>query len=114
MTNIKLIFICNDIELSDPASFGFSVEKNGETIEGFLVKNDGQYFAYKNTCPHTGSPLDWLEHQFLDSEGALIQCAVHDARFLIDTGECVFGPCQGQLLQKLDIKIKDDGVYLEG
>jgi nitrite reductase/ring-hydroxylating ferredoxin subunit len=114
MTNIKLIFICSDTKLTDPASFGFSVDKNGETIEGFLVKNDGQYFAYKNTCPHTGSPLDWLEHQFLDSEGALIQCAVHDARFLIDTGECIFGPCQGQRLQKLNIKIKDDGVYLVG
>ncbi len=100
--------------MADPALIGFSVAKNGETIEGFLLKNDRQYFAYKNTCPHTGFPLDWLEHQFLDSEGALIQCAVHDARFLIDTGECVFGPCQGQLLQKLDIKIKDDGVYLEG
>ena len=117
MTNLmisdNLTFICSDTELSDPASFGFSVEKNGEAIEGFLVKNDGQYFAYKNSCPHTGSPLDWLEHQFLDSEGALIQCAVHDARFFIDTGECVVGPCHGQSLEKLEIEIKDEGIYLQ-
>lgn len=54
---------------------------------------DGELFAYRNSCPHTGSPLDWVEHQFLDLDGALIQCATHDARFLIDTRECVFGPC---------------------
>lgn len=111
---MNLTFICSDTELFDPASFGFSVEKNGEVVECFLVKNDGQYFAYKNSCPHTGSPLDWLEHQFLDSEGALIQCAVHDARFIIETGQCVVGPCHGQNLQKLEIEVKDDGVYLLG
>jgi nitrite reductase/ring-hydroxylating ferredoxin subunit len=114
MTDTNLTFICSDTELSDPASFGFSVDRNGEAIEGFLVKNDGQYFAYKNSCPHTGSPLDWLEHQFLDSEGALIQCAVHDARFIIETGECIVGPCHGKSLEKLEIKVKHGGVYFEG
>jgi nitrite reductase/ring-hydroxylating ferredoxin subunit len=112
MIDVNFTFICCNTELSDPGSFGFSVENNGEVVEGFLIKNDGQYFAYKNACPHTGSLLDWLEHQFLDSEGALIQCAVHDARFIIETGECVVGPCHGQSLQKLEIEVKNDGVYL--
>jgi nitrite reductase/ring-hydroxylating ferredoxin subunit len=113
MTYTTSNFICSQAELSDPASFGFSIEKHGEAIEGFLVKNDGQYFAYKNSCPHTGAPLDWLEHQFLDSEGALIQCAVHDARFFIESGECVFGPCLGKNLEKLEIEVTDDGIYLQ-
>jgi nitrite reductase/ring-hydroxylating ferredoxin subunit len=112
MSDIELIHICSASELSDPGSFGFSTEKNGEAIEGFLVKNDGVFFAYRNSCPHTGAPLDWLEHQFLDSEGALIQCAVHDARFLIETGECVFGPCPGEKLQRLNVELQGDGVYL--
>ena len=112
MNNTKQTLICATAELSDPDSFGFSIEKNGEIVQGFLIKSDGQYFAYKNSCPHTGSPLDWLEHQFLDSEKVLIQCAVHDARFIIDTGECIVGPCFGQSLQKLEIEIRDEGVYI--
>lgn len=113
MTDINSNFICSASELSDPASYGFSIEKNGEVIAGFLVKNDGRYFAYKNSCPHTSAPLDWLEHQFLDSEGALIQCAMHDARFFIETGECVFGPCFGESLKKLDVYVREDGIYLQ-
>ncbi|MFV2032593.1 MAG: Rieske (2Fe-2S) protein [Gammaproteobacteria bacterium] len=53
-----------------------------------------------------------MEHQFLDADGALIQCAGHDARFIIDTGECIFGPCPGESLEELDIVVQDDGIYL--
>jgi nitrite reductase/ring-hydroxylating ferredoxin subunit len=113
MKNRTLIYICNQDSLSDPGSLGFSVEHNSRTIEGFIVKNDGSYYAYSNSCPHTGSPLDWVDHQFLDIDETLIQCAVHDARFIIDTGECVFGPCPGESLEKLDILVQQDGIYLQ-
>jgi len=108
------VLICALSQLDDPGSYGFSVELAGEQVEGFVVRNDGQYFAYRNSCPHTGSPLDWVEHQFLDAEGALIQCAVHDARFLIESGECVFGPCPGESLEALAIRVQDDSIYLTG
>jgi nitrite reductase/ring-hydroxylating ferredoxin subunit len=110
----NLIFICELECLSDPGSYGFSIDWAGKPVEGFVVRRDGEYFAYRNSCPHTGSPLDWVDHQFLDIEGALIQCAVHDARFLIDTGECVFGPCPGESLESLPIRVKGDKVYLLG
>lgn len=107
-------YICDAELLSDPGSYGFEVEHRGETIEGFLVKRDGLFFAYRNTCPHTGSPLDWVEHQFLDMDGALIQCATHDARFLIDSGECIMGPCSGESLEKLEISVEGNNVYTTG
>lgn len=104
--------ICTSDLLEDSGSYGFEVEHGGETVEGFLVRHDGQYYAYRNSCPHTGSPLDWVEHQFLDMDGALIQCAVHDARFEIDTGECVLGPCPGESLEKLEISVDGENIYL--
>jgi nitrite reductase/ring-hydroxylating ferredoxin subunit len=113
MTN-DLTFICDPELLSDPGSYGFSVEINGRTIDGFIVKSDYAYFAYRNSCPHTGAPLDWQEHQFLDLDQTLIQCAVHDARFLIDSGECVSGPCYGDSLQSLPIVVEDSAIYLRG
>lgn len=111
--NNNLIFICGHELLSDPGSRGFSIDQNNQTVEGFIVKSNGSYFAYRNACPHTGAPLDWVEHQFLDLDEALIQCAVHDARFFIDTGVCVFGPCPGESLEKLDILVQQDGIYLQ-
>lgn len=110
----NLVFICDLERLSDPGAYGFSLDCGGNQVEGFVVCRDGECFAYRNSCPHTGSPLDWVDHQFLDIEGALIQCAVHDARFLIDTGECVFGPCPGESLESLPIRIEGNKVYLLG
>jgi len=109
-----LIYLCDPDRLSDPGSFGFCVERYEQEIEGFLVKKDNRWFAYRNFCPHTGSPLDWVEHQFLDVDGALILCSTHDALFVIDTGECVSGPCLWECLEKLDIVVQRDGVYLSG
>lgn len=106
--------ICSIDNLSDPGSYGFEVVFNDETVEGFVVHYEGQFFAYRNSCPHTGSPLDWVEHQFLDMDGTLIQCAVHDARFHIESGECVLGPCIGESLCKLDISIEHNKIYLAG
>ena len=107
-----MTLICALDRLQDPGSFGFSLEAGDGRVDGFVVLRDGEVFAYRNSCPHTGSPLDWVEHQFLDLEGALIQCAVHDARFLIDTGECIFGPCPGESLEPLGIRVDDGNIYL--
>ena len=106
--------ICRREQLSDPGSRGFSVQHQGRLVDGFVVMRDGEFYAYRNSCPHTGSPLDWVEHQFLDLDGALIQCATHDARFLIDTGECVFGPCPGTRLEALEIRVEGGEIYLVG
>ena len=106
------MFICALDNLSDPGSYGFSLDFAGKTVDGFVVRRGGECYGYRYSCPHTGSPLDWVEHQFLDIEGSLIQCAVHDARFLIDTGECVMGPCPGASLESLPIRVKDDNIYL--
>ncbi len=109
-----MTLICPLERLSDPGSYGFSLEFDGKRVNGFVVRRDSECFAYVNSCPHTGSPLDWVEHQFLDLDGELIQCAVHDARFLIETGECVFGPCPGASLEALPIRIESGKVYLLG
>jgi nitrite reductase/ring-hydroxylating ferredoxin subunit len=108
------VLLCALAQLDDPGSYGFCVDYGGEAVEGFVVRRDNECFAYRNSCPHTGSPLDWVEHQFLDVEGALIQCAVHDARFLIESGECVSGPCPGENLESLPIRVQDGNIYLLG
>ena len=99
-------------DLTDGESRGFSVKLEHATLEGFFVRSDGAIYAYRNSCPHTGAPLDWTPDNFLDMDGALIQCAVHGALFQIDTGLCVYGPCVNQRLEALPIEISEGRILL--
>jgi nitrite reductase/ring-hydroxylating ferredoxin subunit len=100
-----------DIKESDCKSFEVKIKHKTQSI--FVVHKNGEFFAYYNRCPHTGASLDWQEHQFLDMDKALIQCATHDALFIIDSGECISGPCVGDFLQALPLLIKDGAIYLD-
>ena len=82
--------------LSEGGSRGFSVVLGQETLEGFMVRSGDGVYAYRNSCPHTGAPLDWTPDSFLNIDGTLIQCALHGALFQNETGLCVHGPCVNQ------------------
>lgn len=100
--------LCHIDDINDQSCKGFELEDR--TI--FLVKKDAQVYAYLNRCPHLGVELNWLEDQFLDSDGALIQCFTHGALFLIEDGECVSGPCQGQSLEPVEIEVINGEIKL--
>ena len=78
----------------------------------FLVHKAGQVFGYVNSCPHTGAPLDWIADRFLDLNGSFIQCATHDARFRIEDGRCVAGPCNGASLTSVQLEVIENEVFL--
>ena len=105
--------LCKTSDIEDPGSKSFDVEINGKIQSVFVVHKNGEFFAYYNQCPHTGANLEWQEDQFLDLDKELIQCATHDALFMIDSGECIAGPCVGDLLQDITIKINADNIELD-
>ena len=100
-------------ELESRKEFEFDINHvdRSQSLQGFLLITDDGVRAYHNRCPHTGVSLNWSPHQFLDRDGAYVMCAVHGALFLTKTGECVHGPCVGQSLSALPVKIEDDMVY---
>jgi len=51
-------------------------------------------------------------HRFLDASASLIHCAQHGALFLIESGECVAGPCEGEQLQALACHEDSQGIWL--
>lgn len=104
-----MLRLCAPDEVAEGQSRGF--EAAGEQL--FAVRKDGQLYAYRNRCPHRGIPLEWLPDQFLDHSASLIQCATHGALFLIESGECVAGPCAGQSLQELVIREDEQGIWVE-
>ena len=86
--------LCSLDEIVEGESKGFVL---GER-KLFAIKQQGKLYIYQNRCPHLGIPLEWVADQFLDSSGSMIQCANHGALFVIKTGKCVTGPCNGRAL----------------
>lgn len=95
-------------DLPENGSKGFTC--NGENF--FAVKHYGKIYIYKNSCPHIGIPLEWVEDKFLDPSCTMIQCANHGALFVIESGLCVAGPCSGQKLVTVKFTIQDDFIFL--
>ncbi|MFC6335421.1 Rieske 2Fe-2S domain-containing protein [Pseudomonas sp. CCM 7891] len=101
-------FLCPSYDLAQDASLGFDID--GRKL--FAVRREGVAYFYINRCPHRGVPLEWQPNQFLDPSASLIQCATHGALFLIESGECVAGPCAGQSLVALPGREDEQGLWV--
>lgn len=101
--------LCAPGELAEGRSRGFSLE--GQAL--FAVRRHGQVHVYRNSCPHRGLTLEWAADRFLDDSGNLLQCARHGALFLIETGECVQGPCLGEVLDALPCREDEQGIWVD-
>jgi len=101
MTNWQTL--CHIDEIEEGQSKGF--ERQSQSL--FVVRQGQQFHVYHNSCPHLGINLEWKDDQFLDADGNLIQCAMHGALFLMDTGLCIAGPCQGQRLKAIEHQLQD-------
>ncbi|MDX1443256.1 MAG: Rieske (2Fe-2S) protein [Gammaproteobacteria bacterium] len=104
--------ICSIDDIPDPGSKEFVIGEGQSAWYGFVVKKDGEVFAYANTCPHTGAMLNWAPDRFLTKAGDRIMCGVHGAIFEIETGYCEMGPCKGQSLRDMQVSVEDGRVMV--
>lgn len=79
----------------------------------FVVRRGEGAVAYLNRCPHLGIPLEWAPDTFLAADGRHIQCSTHGARFDIETGEGLSGPCLGDWLVPVTVEVRDGMVFLK-
>ena len=98
--------------IAEPGSRGFDLEGSEGSVF-FVVRKGGAVYAYRNRCPHTGAPLEWLPHEFLDLDKSFIECAMHGALFRPDNGLCLRGPCAGDSLQALQLRLDGGRVSVE-
>lgn len=104
--------ICDLQDIPDGSAKGFCVETAGGEREILIVRKQGRIHGYLNRCPHTGVNLEWKPDHFLDNSGQLIQCSTHGARFRIEDGYCIHGPCRGDSLQSLTIRFSGGRIWL--
>jgi nitrite reductase/ring-hydroxylating ferredoxin subunit len=76
-----------------------------------LLRHGEQVHAYLNICPHTARRLDYAPGKFLLKSDTLI-CAVHGATFNQGDGLCVAGPCRGEHLRAVVVRVEDGEIYL--
>jgi nitrite reductase/ring-hydroxylating ferredoxin subunit len=81
-------------------------------VENLIALRRGaQVHVFFNVCPHAGRQLDYAPGKFLLKDDFLI-CAVHGATFNKADGLCIAGPCRGQHLRAVDVRVIDGVVAL--
>ncbi len=101
--------LCLSHQLKEGQSLGLEVD--GQAL--FAIRRLGKAYVYRNRCPHRGISLNWQADHFLDDSASLIHCAHHGALFLIESGKCVAGPCEGQSLDAVRCLENADGLFIE-
>ncbi|CAN7723818.1 Rieske (2Fe-2S) protein [Paraburkholderia hospita] len=103
--------VCELDALPPTGARGFDLSGNG-IDDLFLVRKGELLRGYINSCPHwPGASLPWRKHAYLDRDASHIVCHGHGARFAIDDGLCISGPCTAQYLQAVMLRI-EEGKYV--
>ncbi len=102
-------YLCALEDIEDNSARGFTVEIDGEPRDILVARRGTGVYGYLNVCPHQGTNLDWMPDRFMDYEGRFLQCATHDARFQLEDGFCIAGPCVGRSLTPVALKLAADG-----
>jgi len=105
--------ICRTDDVPDGGCLGFTIGAGDWPLRGLLVRMRDQVKAYVNRCPHARHPLNLMPNRFLTHDASLILCSSHGALFEKSTGYCVAGPCIGQSLEAIPLRVVDGYVLLE-
>ena len=106
--------LCPPEAIPDGGGRGFVFGEGTSRWAVFVIRRGDDLSAFVNSCPHTGTPLDWLPDRFMSADGEHIQCATHGARFRIEDGFCIHGPCAGKSLERVDVAVREGRVVLAG
>lgn len=87
---------------------------DGEAESLIVLRTGETVRAWRNICPHAGRRLDWAPGKFLRSKDGLLVCAVHGASFELTDGGCVAGPCRGDRLRAVALRVDAGMVRVVG
>ena len=107
--------LCRLADIADGGARGLTIDAVDGPTDIMVIRRGETVVAYVNSCPHVGTPLDWAPDTFLDPSGKHIQCSTHGALFRIGDGHCFAGPCVGDALEAVHVRVRNgDVVFLDG
>jgi len=89
----------------------FSLQTKSSLVSIMLIHQNGEFRAFKNSCPHQGRRMDYVSGKFLISAEGHLVCPAHGAEFNPTTGLCLNGPCFGQSLESIYLKSDEKNLY---
>lgn len=107
-----MIAVCRADEIAEGQARGFVIGEGAARRDVVLVRRGGVLRAYVNSCPHQGTPLETFPDRFLNHGGSLLICSTHGARFRVDDGVCISGPCLGKALTRFAHDERDGLVWI--
>ena len=60
--------LCAEADIAEGDGRGFVFGSGTEREAVFVIRWYGELRGYRNECPHVGTPLDWPENRFFDTE----------------------------------------------
>jgi len=112
LTGAAAARLCRLEEIEDGAARGFVVGTGPGRTEIFVYRGADRLYGYVNSCPHVGTPLDLAGDDFLTTDGSHFLCHTHGAQFRIEDGFCVAGPCKGERLRPIAVRVADGFIEL--
>jgi len=106
--------LCAESEIAEGEGRGFAFGAGVARESVFVIRWRGALRAYRNRCPHAGSPIDWPENRFFDLSGEYLMCGTHGAVFRPEDGVCIAGPCGGRALAPVPIREEAGSILLIG
>jgi len=101
--------LCPSDAIAEGQDLGFDPEAQGQTTV-FVLRWRGQWHAWQDWCPHWGTgPMAWRRHAYFSGDGQSLMCHAHGARFDPLSGLCTLGPCQGQALRPVALRLDASG-----
>ena len=107
-----MTFLCKIEGFADPGTKNVVLGEGPDELDIVIVQMEGVRHAYVNSCPHESIPLETFPNHFLTEDKKHLLCSGHGARFVLATGECIYGPCYGRSLARLATEERDGGLYL--
>jgi nitrite reductase/ring-hydroxylating ferredoxin subunit len=101
--------LCPSTDIPEGQVRGFTPLGAGQSAL-LVLQWQGQWRAWQDWCPHwqTG-PMAWRRHAYRSGDGQALVCHAHGARFDPLSGACTLGPCLGQSLRPLALRLDGQG-----
>jgi nitrite reductase/ring-hydroxylating ferredoxin subunit len=100
-------FLCRTDDVAEGQARSIIIGEGTNRRDIVVLRKGGKFFAYVNSCPHQAMPLETFPDKFLNEDATLFVCSTHGARFRVEDGFCISGPCEGKSLVSLSLSLEN-------
>lgn len=112
MTPKPGLFLARVDALPNPGAIVVDFAEGEARLSIIVTRRGDAIAAFRNRCPHAGYPMERPDGRVVIQEGRYLVCTAHGASFVLESGDCAGGPCNGDGLERFVIELRDDSVFI--